>query len=104
MGHPDFSLRNPNRVRALLGQFANNNPARFHQADGAGYALLCQQVRELDVRNPQVAARRLGDFSAWTRLEPGRRARVRGELLAIMQSGQASPDVHETVTRLLAAS
>jgi aminopeptidase N len=104
LGHPDFSLRNPNRVRALLGQFANNNPARFHRADGAGYALLCQQIRELDVLNPQVAARLLGAFSTWTRLEPGRRAHVRAELQAIRQSGQASPDVHETVTRLLAAS
>jgi aminopeptidase N len=103
LSHPDFSLRNPNRVRSLLGQFANNNPARFHRADGAGYALLCAQVRELDVLNPQVASRLLGAFSTWTRLEPGRRALVREQLQAIKSSGQASPDVHETVERLLAA-
>jgi aminopeptidase N len=102
--HPDFSLGNPNRVRALLGQFANNNPNQFHRADGLGYALLCEQVRALDLMNPQIASRLLGVFNAWPRLEAGRKAHVRKELQAIKNSGQASPDVFENVERLLRAS
>jgi len=102
--HPDFSLGNPNRVRALLGQFANNNPAQFHRADGQGYALLSEQVRALDLMNPQIASRLLGVFNTWPRLEAGRKAHVRKELQAIKNSGQASPDVFENVERLLRAS
>ena len=39
--HPDFDLRNPNRVRALVGSFAGNQ-VRFHDASGAGYRVLCR--------------------------------------------------------------
>ena len=36
-GHPAFSIANPNRVRALIGAFAQGNPTQFNRADGAGY-------------------------------------------------------------------
>ncbi|MEJ2520642.1 MAG: aminotransferase class V-fold PLP-dependent enzyme, partial [Desulfuromonadales bacterium] len=54
MDHPAFTMRNPNRVRSLIGAFAHGNPAVFHQADGAGYAFLADRVLELDAINPQV--------------------------------------------------
>ncbi|MGH6915489.1 MAG: DUF3458 domain-containing protein, partial [Geminicoccales bacterium] len=38
LGHEAFTLRNPNRVRSLIGAFAAGNPTGFHRADGAGYA------------------------------------------------------------------
>ena len=31
---------NPNRLRALIGSFANGNPTRFNAPDGSGYDLL----------------------------------------------------------------
>src|SRR3546814_6079842 len=34
--HPDFTLANPNRVRAHYGALTGN-PAAFHRADGPGY-------------------------------------------------------------------
>ena len=34
--HPAFSMNNPNRVRALIGSFAQGNPTQFNRADGAG--------------------------------------------------------------------
>ena len=37
LSHPKFSLKNPNRIRALIGSFAHANPTGFNRADGAGY-------------------------------------------------------------------
>ena len=39
MKHPAFDIKNPNRVRALIGAFAGNH-LRFHAADGEGYRLV----------------------------------------------------------------
>src|SRR5690606_33297521 len=52
--HADFTLKNPNRVRALVGAFAMSNQARFHAKDGSGYAFLTDLVLDLDALNPQV--------------------------------------------------
>ena len=38
--HPAFSFANPNRVRALIGAFAQGNPTQFNRADGAGYEFI----------------------------------------------------------------
>ena len=48
MGHPVFSLKNPNRVRALIGAFAIGNPLRFHDRSGAGYRLVREVVQTLE--------------------------------------------------------
>ncbi|HWA80642.1 MAG TPA: aminopeptidase N, partial [Acetobacteraceae bacterium] len=55
--HPDFDLKNPNRVRALVGSFSQANQVRFHDKSGAGYRLLANTIIQLDPINPQVAAR-----------------------------------------------
>src|SRR5262249_15111300 len=49
--HPDFDLRNPNRVRALVGAFSAGNQVRFHDASGAGYRFLADIVVALDPIN-----------------------------------------------------
>src|SRR3546814_3053135 len=46
-GHAAFSIRNPNKVRALIGVFASANPVRFHAKDGAGYTFLADRVIEI---------------------------------------------------------
>ena len=56
MKHPAFDIKNPNRVRALIGAFSANH-LRFHDADGSGYRLVGEVIRTLDPINPQVAAR-----------------------------------------------
>src|SRR6185437_334190 len=48
MRHPAFTLKNPNRVRALVATFTQANQLRFHAADGAGYTFLADQVAALD--------------------------------------------------------
>ena len=49
--HPAFSAANPNRLRALVGAFAQGNPTQFNRADGAGYAFLADHILKLDPRN-----------------------------------------------------
>jgi aminopeptidase N len=100
-GHPDFSLANPNRVRALVGSFAAGNPVRFHSPDGAGYRFLADAVLDLDGRNPQVASRMAGLFSQWRRYDADRRKRMKAELERIAAAPRLSKDVFETVGRAL---
>ena len=37
--HPDFDLKNPNRVRALVGAFASGNPCAIPRRVGGGLSL-----------------------------------------------------------------
>jgi aminopeptidase N len=75
-----FTLRNPNRVQALLGAFVRGNPSGFHRVDGAGYRYLTERLTALDALNPQVAARLAMAFNGWQRLEPQRRDAARDAL------------------------
>ncbi|MDX5334047.1 MAG: aminopeptidase N [Gammaproteobacteria bacterium] len=102
MGHPGFSMRNPNRVRALIGAFTSGNPLRFHAADGSGYDFLAERVLELDALNPQVAARLVKPLTRWRHYEPGRSARMRAALQRVGEREGLSRDVYEIVSRGLA--
>lgn len=99
--HPLFSMKNPNKVRALLFAFANN-PPNFHRADGQGYDFIANKVIELDRINPQIAARMLGSFRSWRTLEEGRRERARLALDRIASTRPLSRDVTEIATKTLA--
>jgi aminopeptidase N len=99
--HADFSLSNPNRVRALVGAFAAGNPVRFHGADGGGYRFLADVTLALDGRNPQVASRMATLFSQWQRYDPGRRALMQAQLERIAAAPKLSKDVFEIVGRAL---
>jgi len=100
--HPAFSMRNPNKVRALIGAFATANPVRFHAADGAGYAFLADRVIELDRINPLVAARLLPPLGRWKRLDPGRQALMRQALERVLAVPGLSRDVYEIASKSLA--
>ena len=102
MEHPGFSLTNPNRLRALIGAFANANPSQFHRPDGEGYDFLAGIVIELDRRNPQVAARLLSAFRTWRTMEPGRRLHAEASLRRVAAATPLSPDVSDIVNRSLA--
>jgi aminopeptidase N len=100
--HPRFNLRNPNRVRSLVGAFTLRNFARFHAGDGKGYAFAAEQVRALDPINPQLAAAVAGAFNLWRRFEEPRRSQMLESLERIARGRALSPDVAEVVTRTLA--
>jgi aminopeptidase N len=100
--HPAFTIRNPNKVRALITSFATANQLRFHAGDGAGYALVADKVLELDALNPQVAARLLGAFKSWRQFEPKRRKLMSKQLARIAGTQGISRDVFEIATKTLA--
>ncbi len=101
MNHAAFSLKNPNKVRALIGAFANQNLVHFHAADGAGYRFLADQVIALNRLNPQIAARQLLPLTRWARYDAPRQALMRNELLRIRDSGSLSSDVFEVLDKSL---
>jgi len=100
MKHPVFDLKNPNRVRALIGAFSANH-LRFHNADGSGYRLVGDVIRSLDPLNPQVAARLAGAFESWRRYDPGRQTQMRAELSAIRDLPGLSPNLLEVAGKML---
>jgi aminopeptidase N len=100
MKHTAFDIRNPNRVRSLVGAFAANH-LRFHAADGSGYALLGETVRELDAINPQVAARMAGCFEAWRRYDSARQDLMREQLTRMTKTEGLSPNLFEVATKML---
>lgn len=99
--HTAFTLRNPNRLRALVGAFAQLNQVRFHDVSGRGYAFLRRQVQELDGINPQVAARILAPLGRWQRHMPKRQDMMKQELEALLRLPNLSRDVYEVVTKSL---
>jgi aminopeptidase N len=101
--HPAFSITNPNRVRALIGVFAQGNLTQFNRADGAGYDFVADHVLALDPKNPQVAARLATAFRSWRTLEDGRRAKAEAALQRIKAAPSLSRDLADIVERALAA-
>ena len=67
--HPDFTLRNPNRVRSLYMAFTGA-PLGFHAESGEGYRLIADLILELDPINAQTAARFVPPLGRWRRMEP----------------------------------
>ena len=98
--HPDFTLTNPNRFRALIGAFSVNQ-RWFHRADGAGYALLADQIIALDPINPQTAAKMVPPLGRWQRFDELRQSQMRSQLSRIAGTAGLSKDVFEQVTKSL---
>jgi aminopeptidase N len=99
--HPAFSLANPNRVRALIGNFAQANQTQFNRADGAGYAFHADTMIALDAINPQVAARLMTAFRSWRALEPVRRDHAKAALERVAAAPALSRDINDIVVRSL---
>ena len=99
--HPAFNIKNPNKVRALIGAFASN-PVCFHAKSGAGYEFLADQILGLDPMNPHIAARLTGRFATWRRHTPERQALIHAQLLRIKSQAGLSKGVYEVVARTLA--
>ena len=100
--HPDFTLKNPNRFRALVGALAMT-PAAFHQADGSAYALVVDQLIALDDINPQLCARMTTAFETWRRYDGARQELMRTALCRLAAKPNLSRDTKEMVTRLMDA-
>ena len=101
MGHEAFDIKVPNRMRALVAQFAMANIVNFHQADGAGYAFLADRVIELNAINPQMAARILSPLTRWGKFDEARQRLMKAELERILSTDKLSPDVYEITSKSL---
>lgn len=100
--HPDFTMTNPNRVRALWMAFAANAQA-FHRAGGEGYRLIADLILKLDPINGNVAARFVPYLGRWKKVGEGRAALMRAELERIAAEPTLSRDVREQVSKSLEA-
>ncbi|MEM6572602.1 MAG: aminopeptidase N, partial [Planctomycetota bacterium] len=100
-GHVDFTLDNPNRVRALAGAFAMQNFRGFQAEDGSGYAFLADIVIALDPKNPQVASRLVRTLNSWKRFAAPWSDRMKAELGRIAAQDGLSKDVYEIVSSAL---
>jgi len=101
MAHPAFQLKNPNKVRALVGSFAAGNPLCFHESSGKGYRFLAEQILALDSLNPQTAARLAARLGRGARYDATRRDLMRAQLERIAARPTLSRDVYEVVSKSL---
>src|ERR1700712_3213783 len=101
IAHRAFSLGNPNRVRALIGNFAQANQTQFNRADGAGYAFHADTMIALDAINPQVAARLMPASRGGRAREPVRRGHAESALRRVAAAPALSRDISDIVMRSL---
>ncbi|MDE2615090.1 MAG: DUF3458 domain-containing protein, partial [Burkholderiales bacterium] len=104
LAHPEFSLKNPNRVRSLLFALCGRNPAAFHRADAAGYVLWADKLVELDALNPQLAARFARVMDRWGALVEPYRSAAREAIARVAARPELSDNVREIVDRALAGT
>ncbi len=98
--HPDFTLTNPNRVRALVSSFSVNQQ-QFHRKDGAGYKFLADIIIALDPINPQTASKLLPPLGRWRRFDEARGDMMKAELNRILGKAGLSKDVFEQASKSL---
>jgi aminopeptidase N len=100
--HPAFERKNPNRVRALVGAFSQGNQLRFHDASGAGYVFLADEVITLDPINPMTAARLVQPLGAWRRHKTAHQELMRQQLERVLATPSLSKNTYEVVSKSLA--
>merc|ERR1719353_1680562 len=104
MDHPDFTFKNPNRLRSLISVFAGNVKG-FHTEDGSGYEYIAEMVLKADEINPQVAARLIQVFATWPKLDVARQSLVKKQLdLLNGKEDVLSKDTYEVVGKLATAA
>jgi aminopeptidase N len=99
--HEDFTMKNPNKVRALIYMFAMHNPINFHRKDGSGYRFVANRIIALDSINQQIAARLASCFNHFKRYDGARKNLMKNELEKILAIKTCSKNVYEIVSRAL---
>ncbi|NBS25811.1 MAG: aminopeptidase N [Gammaproteobacteria bacterium] len=101
MAHEAFDIRNPNKVRSVIGAFCHNNAVGFHQLDGSGYDFLAEQVIALNEINPQIASRLLTPLTRWKKYGEQRQQLMQAALRRVLELRGISKDVYEVVSKSL---
>ena len=103
ISHEAFSLKNPNKIRALIGSFGHGNPSQFHDISGEGYEFFADRILEIDKLNPQIASRLSTVFTLWKKYDEQRQVLMKGQLERIAATPKLSKDVYEIVSKSLGA-
>lgn len=101
MTHPQFNLKNPNRTRALIGSFTQQNRVQFHARTGEGYVFLTDIIQQVDAFNAQLASALITPLLAWRQYDPERQALMQQQLQRLVAMPKLSNDVYEKVSRSL---
>ncbi|TCT14726.1 aminopeptidase N [Bibersteinia trehalosi] len=99
--HRSFDFKNPNRIRSLIGAFANQNPRAFHAVDGSGYRFLVDILIKLNETNPQVAARLIEPLIKLGRYEAQRQTLMRRGLERLKGLDNLARDLFEKIEKAL---
>lgn len=101
INHESFSLKNPNRARALLGAFAMSNPRYFHCKTGRGYQFLADNIAKLNDINPQVASRLLTPLIQFKSFDQITQNLMKAELKKLNALPKLSKDLQEKLDAAL---
>ncbi|MBU2871647.1 aminopeptidase N [Colwellia sp. E2M01] len=99
--HPQFTLKNPNRARSVIGAFAMNNPKYFHCKTGRGYQFLSQQIAKMNDINPQVASRLITPLMQYKNFAAEHQQLMKAELLTLQALPNLSNDLKEKLDAAL---
>ncbi|QPB42468.1 aminopeptidase N [Rodentibacter haemolyticus] len=101
MDHPSFNFNNPNRLRSLVGSFANQNLKAFHEISGSGYRFLTDVLIRLNDSNPQVAARLIEPLIRFARYDAQRQTLMKRALERLSLVENLSKDLFEKIDKAL---
>ncbi|GLO60911.1 aminopeptidase N [Vibrio sp. MACH09] len=101
MNHATFSLKNPNRIRSLIGSFLSANPVNFHGKDGKGYDFAEEILTLLNDKNPQVASRLIDPLLKYRNYDDQRAELMREKLESLSKLDNLAKDLFEKVTKAL---
>ncbi|MFT7373296.1 MAG: aminopeptidase N, partial [Oleiphilaceae bacterium] len=98
---PDFDITNPNKVRAVIGVFCQQNLVNFHDESGDAYKFLAEYIIRLDDLNPQIASRLMMPLTRWRKFNTNRQNLMIEQLKRIYEKNDLSKDVREILEKSL---
>ena len=101
ISHEAFTLKNPNKIRALIGAFGSGNPSQFHDLSGEGYQFYTDKILEIDKLNPQIASRLTTVYTLWKKYDEQRQSLMKQQLERIVVEPGLSKDVYEIASKSL---
>jgi aminopeptidase N len=101
--HESFDIKNPNKVRSVIGAFCHQNLVGFHHESGSGYEFLADNVITLNSLNPQIASRLLTPLTHWKKQMPHQQKLMRAQLQRILDLDNLSKDVYEVASKSMQA-
>jgi aminopeptidase N len=101
--HQQFSIKNPNKVRSVIGSFAFYNTLGFHKVDGSGYKYLGNYLIEFDKINPQVASRLITPLMKFSSYADHNKNLMKAQLQRLYGVKGLSKDLFEKISKALVA-